>query len=482
MASAVLIVPILIRRMGTDSFGLLSFIWMVVGYSTFLDLGLGRALTQGVAARIGGDEENTIPAIVLAGIGLLLVMGLLGGLGLALGSGWISGRFLKVPAGLIQDAHRCLLIASLAVPLVVIGAALRGILEAYQKFREISLIRSCMGVLMYASALPILWVTREVWVVVASLVVVRVFEVVAYAFQCRRVMPSGLREQLSPRASLLKPLMSFGLWSTLNNLIGSFMSFAYADRLFLSTFVGTSALAYFGTPFDLAIRVLILPNSLVGVLFPALSNLGKESERAIHLVHQSMRLVIFGTAPVFLFLVATADPLLTLWISADFAGHSSLIFQFILMGMFMVSLTYVPFAYIQAAGRPDLSAKRHMVEIPFYIVGSLAAIHWLGVKGSSMLWFLWSVIDLVLIVRIMQRLMGHSAATEIGKEWLLLAICFAVSFAAGASGRLWLELGVAVILPLYLLFWGWRHLLYPDDRAVLVRWIPWLSRLTSPLP
>ena len=30
MASAVLIVPILIRRMGTDSFGLLSFIWMVV--------------------------------------------------------------------------------------------------------------------------------------------------------------------------------------------------------------------------------------------------------------------------------------------------------------------------------------------------------------------------------------------------------------------------------------------------------------------
>ena len=41
IAVAIVSMPILIRGMGTDRFGLLTLAWMVLGFSSLFDLGLG---------------------------------------------------------------------------------------------------------------------------------------------------------------------------------------------------------------------------------------------------------------------------------------------------------------------------------------------------------------------------------------------------------------------------------------------------------
>ena len=46
-------IPLLIKGMGEERFGLLSIIWMGVGYFSLFDLGLGRALTKLIAERLG---------------------------------------------------------------------------------------------------------------------------------------------------------------------------------------------------------------------------------------------------------------------------------------------------------------------------------------------------------------------------------------------------------------------------------------------
>lgn len=475
-AAALVVIPLLIRQMGPDRFGLLAFVWMIVGYSNFLDLGIGRALTQGIAERLGRGEQDEIPGIIQTGLLMLVILGVAGGVGLSLGSDWISGRFLKVPLELIWDARRSLLLASIAIPLVVVGSALRSVLEGFQRFQGISLVRSSVGVLIYLSALPVLSLTHGVWAIVAMLILVRLVEVGLYASQCRRLVPGMLRRP-SFRPSFLKPLFAFGLWSTLNNLVGSFMSMAYADRLLLSSLVGTGALVYFGTPFDMAVRVLVLPTSLVGVLFPALSALGRDSGRATDLVMQAIRTIVFGTAPVFIAMIALAKPLLAVWISPEFSEQSSLIFQLVSAGMFLISISYAPFAYIQAMGRPDLSAKRHLLEIPFYLVASYVGIRLFGAKGSGLVWFLWSIIDLFLIYRIMVGLFVNHSAEGLGRKWVLIAALFGLAFLAGISPSRWAQITAGVSLPLVCLLWGWRLLLQPDDREVFIRWMPWASRL-----
>jgi len=56
---ALFAIPLLIEGLGTERFGVLLIAWMVVGYFSLFDMGLGRALTKLVAEKLGkgtGDE------------------------------------------------------------------------------------------------------------------------------------------------------------------------------------------------------------------------------------------------------------------------------------------------------------------------------------------------------------------------------------------------------------------------------------------
>src|ERR671925_513241 len=53
MLVAVFCIPVLISRLGKDRFGVLTLAWALVGYASLFDLGLGRALTQLVAKKLG---------------------------------------------------------------------------------------------------------------------------------------------------------------------------------------------------------------------------------------------------------------------------------------------------------------------------------------------------------------------------------------------------------------------------------------------
>ena len=52
---ALFAIPLLIKGMGTDRFGVLTLAWAVVGYFSLFDLGLGRALTKLVAEKLGAE-------------------------------------------------------------------------------------------------------------------------------------------------------------------------------------------------------------------------------------------------------------------------------------------------------------------------------------------------------------------------------------------------------------------------------------------
>jgi len=51
--------PLIIHGLGTDRFGILSLAWVILGYFSVFDLGLGRATTKYVAEALGiGNEDQ----------------------------------------------------------------------------------------------------------------------------------------------------------------------------------------------------------------------------------------------------------------------------------------------------------------------------------------------------------------------------------------------------------------------------------------
>jgi O-antigen/teichoic acid export membrane protein len=75
MVVAVFCIPILIRGLGTERFGVLTLAWAVIGYASLFDLGLGRALTQLVARKLGAGEDREVPALVWTSLLLMWVLG-----------------------------------------------------------------------------------------------------------------------------------------------------------------------------------------------------------------------------------------------------------------------------------------------------------------------------------------------------------------------------------------------------------------------
>src|ERR1700759_794467 len=74
-------IPLLIKGLGTDRFGVLTLAWAVIGYATLFDLGLGRALTQLIAQKLGSGDDQDVPTLLWTSLLLLLSLGLLATVG-----------------------------------------------------------------------------------------------------------------------------------------------------------------------------------------------------------------------------------------------------------------------------------------------------------------------------------------------------------------------------------------------------------------
>ena len=61
---ALFALPPLIAGLGAERFGFLTLAWLVIGYFNLFDLGLGRAMTQSIAERLGQGREEEIPGLV----------------------------------------------------------------------------------------------------------------------------------------------------------------------------------------------------------------------------------------------------------------------------------------------------------------------------------------------------------------------------------------------------------------------------------
>jgi len=76
--------------------------------------------------------------------------------------------------------------------------------------------------------------------------------------------------------------------------------------------------------------------------------------------------------PAVLIAILLVKPFLHLWISPEFAINANGTAQILLLGYWINGLARVPFAQVQAMGRPDVTAKFHLIEfIPYLFFAKL---------------------------------------------------------------------------------------------------------------
>jgi O-antigen/teichoic acid export membrane protein len=464
---ALLAIPLLENRIGTAQLGLLSLSLMVLGVAR--DLGFARAATRFVAEALAESDPRRAAAVVWSTAAVQAVLGLLGGAALAILAGWMSHRAEFAPvAPLVRPAF---LLTALGMPLALVMSAFRGGIEGSQRFGLSNVVMAPLGVAGFLLPLAAVWAGWGLLGGVALLVVARLAALLAMIVLARRCIP----ELFSPagRPGDLRSLLHFGGWATVSTVVSPVLS--YLDRWLLTFLGGVAAVGYYFPTFELANRLQMIPLSIGGALFPALTALGGAGrhDEAGRMAARSARYIAVALTPPVFFLVMAASPLLRLWMNGDFADAGSIALRILAVGVLVNALAHVPFSVIQGVGRADLTAKLHLAELPLY--GALAWVliaRW-GISGAAAAWTVRVTVDTAILMVLARRYAPEmSGVAEPSRTVELVGLtCGGLVIAAGASRFIRGDLGqVALFGCLAIAITGalWALVLGKDERAGLM--------------
>jgi len=463
MIVAVVSIPILIRGLGKDRFGVLTLAWALLGYASLFDLGLGRALTQLVAKKLGAGEEREVPSIVWTSLLLMLLLGLVGTGVIALASPYLVRSLLHIPQALQSETLRTFYLQALSIPVLIGTAGLRGLLEAHQRFDLINALRIPMGVFSFAGPLLVLPFSKSLVPVVAVLVGGRLIACAAHLLVCLRVAPA-LGQRIAWHRPAVGPLLRFGSWMTVTNIVSPLM--LTLDRFVIGGLVSMAAVAYYATPYEVVTKFLLVPGALVGVMFPAFStSFVQDRNRTEVLYNRCIKYLFLFIFPGVLLTIGLAQNGLTLWLGPDFAQHSFRVLQWLAGGVFLNCLAFVPFTLVQGAGRPDLTAKLHLIELPFYLL----ALRWLisayGIEGAAIAWTVRVGADALVLFVMAKRFLPGRALVTGRTAFVSIVVLFSLMTAAVPHSLL----AKGLFLLLAILGFGfvsWFLVLSPAERAL----------------
>ncbi len=434
--------PRLIEGLGNERFGLLSIIWMGVGYFSIFDLGLGAALTKLVAERLGRGQSGDIPNLVATGQRLMWGLGILAGVLVMSLAPWLV-EVLKVPQGMQNEARWSLTILAVTVPFVVISAGLTGILQAYQKAAWISLVRMPLGVMNFLGPVLMLEVSNSLELTTLFLAISRLISFGCFRHLASRLHPPGAAHMDRQH---MRELFSFGGWITVSSVVGPIM--VYFDRFMIGSVLGLAAVAFYTAPFELVVRLWIIPDAILGVLFPALTvALIASRTQAARMVDAATRSILLGVAVPVSMVVLFAAEGLRWWLGPEYADQSAQVMQLLAIGVLINSYARIPAAVVNAAGYPHLIAKLHLTELPLYLLALYFFAQTWGIAGVAAAWVLRVVLDTLVIC-------GFACLTarDLARQVLigLLALCSSTGLllALFELNLLWLKLLAALLIAL----------------------------------
>lgn len=454
--------PRVIDGLGTDRFGILTLAWTLAGYFSVFDLGLGRALTHAVAQTRGAGADRDLASAVWTGLALTAALGLIATAAIA-GCSPLIVRALRVAPGMSEEAGRAMVVLAFTIPLTTVSAGLRGVLEGAREFAAVNVVRAILGAATFAGPLLALAFSRSLVGVMLVLLGSRLLVGVAYAVLAVRSLPALRARPVLARRSL-GPLLAFGGWTTVGNLIGPLLS--NVDRFLIASVVSVSVVAYYTTPHEVVSKLLVLPAAMVAVLFPTFAGIFREDRaRVSRMYRRATNLTLFALFPPTLAIVALANPLLSLWLGSPFAMHSYSVMQFLAIGVLFNSVAYVPAALLQAVGRPDLPAKLNALELVFYLPALLLVLPRWGVEGAAVLWMARMLADVALL--------ASAARGVLDSDWEMARVApIAASCALLGCATLLRSTGAGLaFVAIALLAWlamAWRHLLDDVDRSYIL--------------
>ena len=403
----IIIVPLYIKYMGAESYGLVGFFAMLQAWFALLDMGLTPTMARETARfRGGATDALSYRRLVRALEIVFLIVALVGGIAMFAASSYIAHDWLQASRLPIAEVQIALQLMAIIIAMRWMCGLYRGAISGSEKLVWLGGFNSMIATLRFVMVLPVLMfvgVTPTIFFGFQLCVaVMEVSGLLFYAYRLLPKIPSG--KQIPWSFTPLKPVLKFSLTIAFTSSVWVLVT--QTDKLVLSKILPLADYGYFTLAVLVAGGIMIVSGPVSGAIMPRMTKLEAEGDHAglIRVYRQATQLVAVLAGSVAVTVAFCAEPLLWAWTGDHYlALQAAPVLSLYALGNGILAVAGFPY-YLQYA-KGDL--RLHLIGNAVFVVLLIPAIIWaasqFGGIGAGYVWLGMNLLSFVAWLPLVHR-------------------------------------------------------------------------------
>ena len=401
-----LFTPYIVRTLGSDSYGILTLVWSVIGYFAFLDLGLGRALVKFVSEFVGRKDLQGVNDAIGASILLGASLSLAGAIVIFTASDFMATRLLKIPEEFQRVACITFRLGALGFVAAMMKTIFQAIPRGLNRYDVTEVTNVVTRAISAIGAALLLFLGGGLIHIVTLYITMPMLASLVYIVAAKRLLPS-IRFRPRSTARVFSKVLHFGLFAVLSRV--AYVVVRNVDRLVIGAVIGVSSVTYYAVPLLIVGRISSLTQRIGNVIFPAVSELQGEHRQAaiVDLYLTAARLMTALATAICLPLVIFGSRMVGLWMTPEFATQVGAVIVLVSLSVYVDCLTNIPAFVTDGLGHPKVTGLSSLAHAILFVLLMVPLAHTNGIVGVALAGLIANgVVGTVFVWHVTTRILG----------------------------------------------------------------------------
>lgn len=390
----ILILPLYLKYMGAEAYGLVGFFTMLQAWFNLLDMGLTPTVARETARYQGGATDALSYRRLLRALQIIFfAVALLGGGAMFLGAGLIADHWLKVQILPLAQVQGALQLMAVGVALRWMSGLYRGCISGAERLVWLGGFNAFVATLRFVGVLPILvWVGHSPAMFFSYQLLVALIELAGLASKAQGLLPALAPGQMpgwTPATLFapIKPVLKFSLTIAFTSSVWVLVT--QTDKLVLSKLLPLADYGYFTLAVLAASGVMMVSGPVSSALMPRMARLQAEGDEAglIALYRNATQLVAAIAIPACLVLAFFPEQVLWVWTGdAHAAAQAAPILRLYALGNGFLAMAAFPYYLQFAKGDLTLHLRGNAIFMLVLVPTLVWATSRYGALGAGYAW------------------------------------------------------------------------------------------------
>jgi O-antigen/teichoic acid export membrane protein len=386
----ILTLPLYIKYMGNEAYGLVGFFAMLSAWFQLLDVGLSPALSRETARfNAGGGDAATLRRLLRALEGIFAALALAGCGAILLGSAAIATQWLNAQHLLSAQVVGAIQLMAPTIALRFLSGLYRGAITGFEEMVWLGWINVSIATLRFVLIVPFfVWVGSTPIDFFAYQLAVGVLELVLLAGKTYSLIPATGERGIFPWQ-----------WGPLRRVLGFSLSIAFSgvvwvvvtqtDKLLISKFLPLGDYGYFTATVLAASAITLVTGPITQAMLPRLTRLAQQSDAAgvVMLYRQATQAVAIVAGSASVVMAVFAEQILWIWTgNAPFAGSFGAVLALYAIGNGFLVLSAFPYHLQCAYGNLQLHVRGNVLFVMVLVPAIVLATVQFGALGAGAVW------------------------------------------------------------------------------------------------